>query len=161
LAQRNYANLLFDGIHVKKDEQAAMALYLKAAEGGEPVAMNNYGFYLATGVGGKKDVKTGVQWLEKGIAAGDPTAPTSLGELYDGGKVLTFDATKAATFFLKGLERKDESAMAALIEKSGSGLQPQTRKAITRQLKRDGQKITISSRNFNETVLDVLKKYPK
>ena len=73
-AQVEYSIALFNGTGTPKDEAAAVALLLKAARRGSPIAQNRLARVLATGMGAPKDMTEAMKWhlIAKSGGNGDP-----------------------------------------------------------------------------------------
>src|SRR5260370_982591 len=83
-----------------KFEEAFQA-FSRAAEEGNPEAMNNLGFLFDEGRGVRQDYQQARQWYEKGAATGNATAMTNLGYLYEHGRGVRQDYQQARRWFAK------------------------------------------------------------
>ena len=88
-------------------------MYRRAAEMGDPEAMNSLGFYYEFGQGGlTKDTSKAVEWYRKAAEKGNPPAMNNLGCCYyDGKGGLTKDTSKAVEWYRKAAEKGNTIAM--------------------------------------------------
>jgi TPR repeat protein len=147
------------GEGVPKDLTKANALFKDGAEAGDLLGMNNYGYNLMVGDGVKLDETIGLAYLLKAIDGGGSQAPTSLAEIIEAGEHHVYKAEDVARYYLLGLQRGDENARIALIEKQGRELKPDTIAAIHAQLKAEGKSFEVLNMGFAPTVIEVLKNY--
>ena len=95
---------------------APILMYRRAAEMGDPRAMNILGFCYEFGQGGlTKDEAKAMEWYRKAAEKGNPTAMNNLGCCYADGKGgLTKDGAKAVEWFQKAAEAGEAGAMSNL-----------------------------------------------
>jgi uncharacterized protein len=70
-AQVEYAIALYNGDGVARDEDAAAAIFRKAALHGSPIAQDRYARILASGLGAERDPVKAVKWHLISRAAGE------------------------------------------------------------------------------------------
>lgn len=73
-AQTLIAELMTQGLGVKRDTKDAAFWYGKAAEGGDPTSMFKYGLILMEGRDVPRDQKKADEWMKKAAEAGQPSA---------------------------------------------------------------------------------------
>src|SRR6202012_4188152 len=73
-AQTLIAELMSQGLGVKKDTKAAAFWYGKAADGGDASSMFKYALILMEGQDLPRDRKKADEWMKKAAAAGQPAA---------------------------------------------------------------------------------------
>jgi TPR repeat protein len=147
------------GEGVPKDLVKANALFKDGAEAGDLLGMNNYGYDLMVGDGVKLDETIGLAYLLKAIDGGGSQAPTSLAEIIEAGEHHVYNAGDVARYYLLGLQRGDDNAKIALIDKAGKELKPETVAAIQAQLKAEGKAFDVSQGELGPSVQAVLKSY--
>lgn len=67
---------------IRRQSRAAIALLLKAADGGNVRAASTLGYAYDVGLGAKHDVKEAVRWYRRAIRRGDSVSATNLATLY-------------------------------------------------------------------------------
>jgi len=103
------------GEGVAQDDRQAVAWYLRAAEGGDGLAMNNLGFMQARGLGGlPNDQQAAAQWYQRAAEAGDAAAMGNLGERYRTGNGVPRDLGLAEHWLRRGAEAGDPPSMTRL-----------------------------------------------
>lgn len=73
-AQTMIAELLSQGLGVRRDPKNAAFWYGKAAEGGDPTSMFKYALELMEGQDVPRDRKAADEWMKKAADAGEPSA---------------------------------------------------------------------------------------
>lgn len=79
-AQTLIAELLSQGLGVRRDPKNAAFWYGKAAEGGNPTAMFKFALAQMEGRDVPRDRKSADQWMKKAADAGEPTAQFNWGQ---------------------------------------------------------------------------------
>jgi TPR repeat protein len=92
-------------------EAEAVSLFSKAADAGNPAAMNSLGWSYAHGVGVARDLSEAASWYRKGAEAGNPSAMNRLAYAYEKGAGIEADAKTAMIWWRKAAEAGDTPAM--------------------------------------------------
>ena len=75
MAQVQYAQMLYMGQGMEKNEAEALKWYQKAADAGNPYAQVNMGLFSQNGdCGVKKDIAKAIEWYGKAAKQGNPNA---------------------------------------------------------------------------------------
>jgi tetratricopeptide (TPR) repeat protein len=85
--------------YAKGDYAEARRLYLKADEGGYPLAASSIGFLYAEGKGVRKDNAEAFRWFKKSVDAGEPLATSNLGLMYQNGEGVAKDCAEALRLY--------------------------------------------------------------
>lgn len=80
-AQTLIAELMAQGLGVKRDTKDAAFWYSKAAEGGDPTAMFKYALILMEGREVPRDQKKADEWMKKAADAGQPSAEFNVAQM--------------------------------------------------------------------------------
>ncbi|MGN6775354.1 tetratricopeptide repeat protein, partial [Rhizobium sp.] len=80
-AQTLIAELMAQGLGVKRDTKDAAFWYSKAAEGGDPTAMFKYALILMEGRDVPRDQKKADDWMKKAADAGQPSAEFNVAQM--------------------------------------------------------------------------------
>jgi TPR repeat protein len=80
-AQTLIAELMAQGLGVKRDTKDAAFWYGKAAEGGDPTAMFKYALILMEGRDVPRDQKKADEWMRKAADAGQPSAEFNVAQM--------------------------------------------------------------------------------
>lgn len=91
-----YGDMYVGGAGVKKDYGEALRWYRRAAELGDPVAINSVGVVFGDGQGRPKDPKEALVWFRKAAMMGDLAALRNIAYSLDNGLALDRDPSKAA-----------------------------------------------------------------
>lgn len=83
---------------------AAYRLYYRAAEKGEPRAMNDVGAQLLSGSGVDANPVEGAKWLQRAAERGQPNAMHTLGSLYAKGVGVPKDFSRAYFWLILALK---------------------------------------------------------
>jgi hypothetical protein len=92
----------------------ALPLLQKAADAGNPIAMNNLGVLYQSGEGVVQDYGRAAEWYLKAADAGNYDAMANLGCLYRDGKSVAQDYGKAREWFQKAADAGNSLAMNSL-----------------------------------------------
>ncbi|MDP1603849.1 MAG: tetratricopeptide repeat protein, partial [Legionella sp.] len=112
------------GLGGKVDYPKAIALYEKAIEKGEALAMNNRAFMYQNGLGGEVDYPKAIALYEKAIEKGNALAMNNRAFMYQNGLGGEVDYSKAIALYEKAIEKGDALAMnyrAVMYEKGLGG----------------------------------------
>jgi len=128
-AQVRLASLFTEGgpgVEVNLEE--AREWTRRAAEGGDPRAMQHYATQLYDGIGGAADEAAALEWMRKSAEAGRVDAQYNLAHLYETGiKGMSADKVEAFTWYMIAGRRGDQQALAS-VQRLTSSLQPAERK---------------------------------
>ena len=91
--------------------QAAVALFRRAAEMGEPRAMQDLGEMFMEGTAVDKNEKEAEKWFRKGADKGNTSSMLSLGGMYELGNGVEQSDTQAADWYRKGSDAGNPAAM--------------------------------------------------
>ncbi|SCB12020.1 tetratricopeptide repeat protein [Rhizobium hainanense] len=80
-AQTLIAELMAQGLGVKRDTKDAAFWYSKAAEGGDPTSMFKYALILMEGRDVPRDQKKADEWMKKAAEAGQPSAEFNVAQM--------------------------------------------------------------------------------
>lgn len=80
-AQTLIAELMSQGLGVKRDPKDAAFWYSKAAEGGDPTSMFKYALMLIEGRDVPRDKKKADEWMRKAADAGQPSAEFNVAQM--------------------------------------------------------------------------------
>jgi TPR repeat protein len=121
-----------DQLYDTRDYGAALALYRKAADGGDPHALMRVGFCYDQGNGVKQDDAEAARWYRKAIDAGDLEAMAFLGGLYLAGAGVPRDVGQGLTWIRKSADAGSAVGMNRLgqMYQSGEGVQKNPTEAI-------------------------------
>ncbi|KAG0219826.1 hypothetical protein BGX33_000127 [Mortierella sp. NVP41] len=92
-----------DGVGVRKDYQAAMDWYLKAAYQGHVGAQLNIGLLITNG----QDYSQAMDWYRKAADQGHVIAQSSIGSLYKNGEGVPQDYSQAMNWYRKAADQGD------------------------------------------------------
>ena len=139
------ARMCAAGRGMKRDFSQAYDWYRKAAEAGNPLAMECLGGVYAQGRGVKKDETEAVRWLRRAIAGGDLDAMCRLGMCYVHGQGVARDEAEALKWIEKaasggsldglnclgylysegrGVKKDDEQALKLFRKAAEAGFEP-------------------------------------
>jgi TPR repeat protein len=90
-----------DELYLQRDYAAAISIYRKAAEAGQPHAMAHLGLCYDRGFGVKADHKEAVRWYRKAADASDIEGMAFLGGMYQDGVGVPVDHKQALIWFHK------------------------------------------------------------
>ncbi|WP_313443594.1 tetratricopeptide repeat protein, partial [Brevundimonas sp.] len=115
-AQMRLAALFTEGgVGVEADPVQARDWTRRAAESGEPRAMQHYATQLYDGVGGAADEAGALEWMRKAAEAGRVDAQYNLAHLYENGiKGMRADKVEAFTWYMIAARRGDQQALEAV-----------------------------------------------
>lgn len=121
-----------NGIGVKKDSVTAFYWYQKAAEAGNPKAMNSLGYCYENAIGTAKDDEEAFDWYKKAAEAGNSIAMNNTGNCYYKGIGTHKNAERAFYWYQKAAESENSKAMNNLGEcyYYGTGTSKDTKKAF-------------------------------
>jgi TPR repeat protein len=108
----------------KKDYEAAVGYYQRAANGGSVGAMKNLGWMYQSGRGVEQDLHQALAWYQKAAEAGHAGAMKSLAWLYENGRGVKRDLAKAADWNHRAARQGNVAAMfsfASMLE-AGAGV---------------------------------------
>lgn len=97
-----------------RDEAARDAILRRAAEAGDPGAMNLLGFRLLEGTGGPPDEAEAARWARRAAEAGHAEAMYGLGLLHEEGRGVPRDEGEAARWFRRAEAAGDTLARGRL-----------------------------------------------
>jgi TPR repeat protein/class 3 adenylate cyclase len=105
------------------DLQAARALFERAAERGNAIAMSSLGQMLQSGRGAAQDHAAARRWYEMAADKGHAYAMRQLGTLYEQGIGVAQDLVKARTWYQRAAEmgRSDAMHMLGWLAENGKG----------------------------------------
>ena len=149
-AQINLGLLYYKGYGVKKDLDTAGELLKKPAETGEAQAQYYYGLtLLILKIPGKE--KEAIEWICRSAGQGNSDAQYNLGSLYEKGRVVERDYSKAAEWYLKAAEQGHVDAQYNLgyLYKDGRGVKQDYSKAAEWYLKAAEQGHAGAQRNLS------------
>ncbi len=114
-----------NGIGVKKDSVTAFYWYQKAAEAGNPKAMNSLGYCYENAIGTAKDDEEAFDWYKKAAEAGNSIAMNNTGNCYYKGIGTHKNAERAFYWYQKAAEAGNMDGMMNLIRcyREGIGTQ--------------------------------------
>lgn len=114
------------------DYEAAFALYKKAADEGDPIAINALGVCYIQGKGIEKDVAKSIELYQKAAELNSLSALFNLARLYMNGQHVERDEKKAVYFYSKAAEQGYQKAQFGLAEccKNGIGMEKDIKKAL-------------------------------
>ena len=102
MAQVQYAQMLYMGQGMEKNEAEALKWYQKAADAGNPYAQVNMGLFSQNGdCGVKKDIAKAIEWYGKAAKQGNPNAHYFLAAIYENGNGVAKDMKKAVELYGK------------------------------------------------------------
>lgn len=112
-AQLSLASLYTEGgAGIEPDAVEARQWTRRAAEAGEPRAMQHYATQLYDGVGGPNDEAAALDWMRKSAEAGRVDAQYNLAHLYETGiKGMKADTVEAFTWYMIAARRGDQQAL--------------------------------------------------
>ncbi|RIB08295.1 hypothetical protein C2G38_2271551 [Gigaspora rosea] len=110
------------GIGVKKDEKKAFEYYLKAAELGNPVAMNDVGLCYKYGIGVEINYQNAFQYRMKFADLGDAYGMCGVGLHYDNGIGVDQDYNKAFEYYEKAANMGVNGAMSNVAKSYRNGI---------------------------------------
>lgn len=115
-AQMRLAALYTDGgVGVEADPFEARQWVRRAAEAGEPRAMQHYATQLYDGVGGERDEAKAVEWMRKSAEAGSVDSQYNVAHLYEKGvKGVAANKVEAFTWYMIAARRGDQQALEAV-----------------------------------------------
>lgn len=115
-AQMRLAALYTDGgAGIEADPFEARQWVRRAAEAGEPRAMQHYATQLYDGVGGERDEAKAVEWMRKSAEAGSVDSQYNVAHLYEKGvKGMAADKVEAFTWYMIAARRGDQQALEAV-----------------------------------------------
>ncbi|GHE99950.1 tetratricopeptide repeat protein [Thalassotalea profundi] len=100
-AQYQMALIYLNGHGVKKDEQKALELIMKAADQNYPDALFNLSVIYSEGRLVKKDLKKAFEYMQKAANKNLPSAQFNLGVMFANGEGTPKDPTRAARWYEK------------------------------------------------------------
>ncbi|KAF8940943.1 hypothetical protein BGZ47_007561 [Haplosporangium gracile] len=103
-----------EGDGIEQDYQAAMSLFLKAAEQGNIKGLRWVGYMYAEGLGVLQDFTMASKLYRRAAEHGDSTAQLNLGKLYDNGEGVQQDFAKAMEWFVKAAQQENTSAYCSI-----------------------------------------------
>ena len=106
-----YACLYANSNSVNRNYELAVEYYTKAANSGNPKAMNNLGLCYFNGEGITQDYTEAAKWVRKAADAGNALAMANLGACYESGKGVNQDYAEAARWFRKAADAGNAWAM--------------------------------------------------
>ncbi|WP_461343548.1 SEL1-like repeat protein [Brevundimonas sp. GN22] len=129
-AQMRLAAIYTEGAAgIEADVVEARAWVRRAAEAGEPKAMQHYATLLYDGTGGERDEKSAVYWMRKSAEAGRVDSQYNVAHLYEKGvKGGPANKIEAMTWYMIAARRGDQQALAA-IQRLTPELKPEQRAA--------------------------------
>jgi len=102
MAQVQYAQMLYMGQGMEKNEAEALKWYQKSAESGNHYAQANLGLFFQTGgCGVKEDIAKAIEWYGKAAKQGNPNAQYYLATIYENGNGVAKDMKKAVELYGK------------------------------------------------------------
>ena len=115
-AQMRLAGLYADGgPGIEADAFEAREWVRRAAESGEPKAMQHYALQLYDGTGGTRDEKSALYWMRKSAEAGRVDSQYNVARLYEKGvKGAPANKVEAFTWYMIAARRGDEQARQAV-----------------------------------------------
>ncbi|MEG1451302.1 SEL1-like repeat protein [Brevundimonas sp.] len=115
-AQMRLATLYTDGgAGIEADPFEARQWVRRAAEAGEPRAMQHYATQLYDGVGGERDEAKAVEWMRKSAEAGSVDSQYNVAHLYEKGvKGVAANKAEAFTWYMIAARRGDQQALEAV-----------------------------------------------
>lgn len=113
-AQTSLGDQYYGGRGMPRDQAAAAAWYLKAAEQGYTKAQVNLAVMYKFGEGVARDYAKSAAWFRKAADQGDPAAQVNLGTLYEFGQGVAQDDAESATWYRKAADQGDARALAYL-----------------------------------------------
>ena len=144
-AERGYAVGMYnlavrytDGQGVERDFVQAVHWFEKAAAKGHIGAMEGLAYIYLRGEGVGRDYAKAVRWFEKAAAHGRADAMYHLGWAYDSGRGVKADGHTSGAWFLRALKAGDARALDELTGSRSALWSTETRRAIQRQLAREG-----------------------
>jgi len=123
-AQRRIGVMYRHGLGVKKNDQAAIKWYRRAAEQGHIRAQNSLGIMYRFGLGVKRNPAEGSKWLLAAAKQGDSKAQENIADMYLKGVGVERDNKEAAkwfTFAAKQGQRKAQLSI-GLMTLAGRGV---------------------------------------
>nr|WP_243862787.1 tetratricopeptide repeat protein [Brevundimonas terrae] len=103
------------GVGIEADPFEARQWVRRAAEAGEPRAMQHYATQLYDGVGGERDEAKAVEWMRKSAEAGSVDSQYNVAHLYEKGvKGVAANKVEAFTWYMIAARRGDQQALEAV-----------------------------------------------
>jgi serine/threonine protein kinase len=91
--------------------EAALAIFVDAAQAGSADALERVGSMYERGWGVTESTSEALNWYRRAADAGSPAAMTKLGSLYDRGKGIPFDYGEALKWYRRAVDRGDKAAL--------------------------------------------------
>lgn len=105
--QALYAEALWKGQGVARNDAVAAAWFRRSAELGFAPAETSLGYFLAHGIGLLRDDGEAVRWYQKAAAKGDARAKNNLGVMLDDGRGIERDKAEAVRWYRASAEQGD------------------------------------------------------
>jgi uncharacterized protein len=117
----------------KQNFDLAMKWFLRAANQGNPAALNMVGYMHDMGEGAAEDPKEAVRWYVKSADKGFDIAQYNLGVMYQSGRGVDKDLAAAARWYRKAADQGDADSEASLgyLYEQGMGVESDIAQAIT------------------------------
>ena len=134
MAQVQYAQMLYMGQGMEKNEAEALKWYLKSAESGNHYAQANLGLFFQTGgCGVKEDIAKAIEWYGKAAKQGNTHAQFYLARLYEDGNGVEKDIMKAVELYGKAAKGGMATAqfVYAMMLTKGEGVDRNIDEALT------------------------------
>lgn len=110
VAQRLFADMLFNGWGTEKDQVEAFHWYRKAADQGDPIAQQDLGRAYWFGNGVDQDKAQAISWLRKAAEQGNAGAQSHLGFAYRKGEGVARDDAQSLIWYRKAAGQGDAFA---------------------------------------------------
>jgi TPR repeat protein len=113
--------MLQQGVGIQQDKQAALEMYMKAAEQNYPLAQYAYGLMLKNGEGIRKNLNQAFSEIMKAAEQGLDDAENQIGEMFEQGEGIYTDDNKAVYWYKRAVQHGNVDACCNLARMCENG----------------------------------------